>query len=112
MFTASDARALQESYHKVKEELEKIGEFIKVAIHENAAVSQFFFFFGSGQMCQGLPKLDPVQKTLQAALEDNGYKVKHEWHGDPYVPRGLQDDYDSTAGPQYDNHGFMISWSK
>lgn len=111
MFTAADARALQECYHKVKENVVNIGEQIKLAIQKNTNLTEYYYGLGSEEVSQGLPVLGPIEQTLKSALEEQGYKVEYTWCGDPYVPRALQDDYD-FSGPKYDHYGFLITWRK
>ena len=50
----------------------------------------------------------PLHSSTMMKLTGLGYKVKWDTDGDPYVPRGLADDY--GEGPEYTNVGIHISW--
>ena len=49
-----------------------------------------------------------LHSSTMMKLTELGYKVKWGTDGDPYVPRGLADDY--GEGPDYINVGIHISW--
>ena len=50
----------------------------------------------------------PLHTSTMMKLTGLGYKVSWGTDGDPYVPRGLADDY--GEGPEYTNVGIHISW--
>ena len=51
---------------------------------------------------------EPLHTSTMMKLAELGYKVSWGADGDPYVPRGLADDY--GEGPKYTNMGIHISW--
>ena len=50
----------------------------------------------------------PLHTSTMMVLTELGYKASWVTDGDPYVPRGLADDY--GEGPAYINVGIHISW--
>ena len=50
----------------------------------------------------------PLHISTMMELTELGYKASWVTDGDPYVPRGLADDY--GEGPAYINVGIHISW--
>ena len=51
---------------------------------------------------------EQMHTSAMMKLTGLGYKVRWGTDGDPYVPRGLADDY--GEGPAYTNVGIHISW--
>lgn len=49
-----------------------------------------------------------VETRVLGILKELGYRATVETYGDPYVPRGLQNDM--GVGPRVRNYGFLISW--
>ena len=111
MFSAKNARDLKKSMSLVGIEVEKITSAIETAIHTDHGTSKYFHQMGSG------PKNGPAVELITTQMTDIvhhlnllGYTMEWQWEGNPYVPRGLQDD--DGNGKLYDNFGILISWGE
>ena len=109
MITAEQAKKLyDESGVEVDNYLNKtIAPEIEKAA--KAGKRNVFIDVGAGPHYRTIKALQaPLHTSTMMKLTGLGYKVIWGTDGDPYVPRGLADDY--GEGPAYINVGIHISW--
>lgn len=111
MFSAKNARDLKKSFSTVTQEVFNITQGIENLILSDPRVSDYYHVMGSARKGSFTPEiLTTFMTDVVHQLKLLGYDVVWEWEGDPYVPRGLQDD--DGNGTMYDYFGIRITWGE